>query len=315
MTRLSTPRTANLPRLLRAFALVAAMIAIFRASAQQAERMKVVTTFSILADFARNVGGDRVDVTSLVGPNGDVHVYAPTAGDVQAVKRARLVIINGLGLEGWLPRLIDSSAISAVSVVATTGIVPREVGAGERLARHREVGSADPHAWQSVENAKTYVANIRDAMIEADPANAATYKDNAAAYLAKLDELDHEVRDAIARIPADHRKVISAHDAFGYFAAAYGIAFVAPQGVSTESEPSAQDVAAVITQIRQQKIPAIFLENISDPRLIRQIASETGAAVGGTLFSDSLTDANGAAPSYIEMMRHNVKTIATALAE
>src|ERR1700744_822490 len=169
MTRLSTPRTANLPRLLRVFALVAAMIAIFPASAQQAERMKVVTTFSILADFARNVGGDRVAGTSLVGPNGDVHVSAPTAGDVQPVKRARLVIINGLGLEGWLPRLIDSSATSAISVIATKGIVPREVGAGERLARHREVGSADPHAWQSVENAKTYVGDIRDAMIEADP--------------------------------------------------------------------------------------------------------------------------------------------------
>jgi zinc/manganese transport system substrate-binding protein len=303
-----------MPRLLRLLVLAVAMVAMWPASAQEAARMKVVTTFSILADFARNVGGDRVEITSLVGPNGDVHVYAPTAGDVQAVKRARLVIINGLGLEGWLPRLISSSATKAITVVATKGIVPRQVGAGERLARHREVGSPDPHAWQSVENAKIYVANIRDAMIEADPANAATYKDNAAAYLARLDALDREVRAAIARIPANRRKVISAHDAFGYFAAAYGIAFIAPQGVSTESEPSAQDVAAVITQIRQQKIPAIFLENISDPRLIHQIASETGAAVGGTLFPDSLTDAKGAAPSYIDMMRHNVTTITAALA-
>jgi zinc/manganese transport system substrate-binding protein len=303
-----------MPRLLRLLVLAVAMVAMWPASAQEAARMKVVTTFSILADFARNVGGDRVEITSLVGPNGDVHVYAPTAGDVQAVKRARLVIINGLGLEGWLPRLISSSATKAITVVATKGIVPRQVGAGERLARHREVGSPDPHAWQSVENAKIYVANIRDAMIEADPANAATYKDNAAAYLARLDALDREVRAAIARIPANRRKVISAHDAFGYFAAAYGIAFIAPQGVSTESEPSAQDVAAVITQIRQQKIPAIFLENISDPRLIHQIASETGAAVGGTLFPDSLTDAKGAAPSYIDMMRHNVTTITVALA-
>jgi len=306
--------TARLPRPLRLFVLAVAMAAMWPAAAQEPARMKVVTTFSILADFARNVGGDRVDVTSLVGPNGDVHVYAPTAADVQAVKRARLVIINGLGLEGWLPRLISSSATKAISVVATKGIVPRQVGAGESLARHREVGSADPHAWQSVENAKIYVANIRDAMIEADPANATTYKDNAAAYLARLDALDREVRAAIARIPADRRKVISAHDAFGYFAAAYGIAFVAPQGVSTETEPSARDVAAVITQIRQQKIPAIFLENISDPRLIRQIASETGAAVGGTLFSDSLTDPKGAAPTYIDMMKHNVATIAAALA-
>ena len=314
MTRFFPTRTSRPSRLVRLLVLAVAMAAMWPASAQEAARMKVVTTFSILADFARNVGGDRVEITSLVGPNGDVHVYAPTAGDVQAVKRARLVIINGLGLEGWLPRLISSSATKAITVVATKGIVPRQVGAGERLARQRDVGAPDPHAWQSVENAKIYVATIRDAMIEADPANAATYKDNAAAYLARLDALGREVRAAIARIPADRRKVISAHDAFGYFAAAYGIAFIAPQGVSTESEPSAQDVAAVITQIRQQKIPAIFLENISDPRLIHQIASETGAAVGGTLFPDSLTDAKGAAPTYIDMMRHNVTTITAALA-
>src|ERR1700761_2745225 len=193
MTRLSMLRTVNLPRLLHVFALVAVMIAVFPASAQQAERMKVVTTFSILADFARNVGGDRVDVTSLVGPSGDVHVYAPTAGDVQAVKRAKLVIVNGLGLEGWLPRLIDSSATSAISVVATKGIVPRQVGAGERPARHPEAGSADPHALggpgaplarHPLENPKRYLPNSRGRMKPADPADAATYKDNSAAYLA-----------------------------------------------------------------------------------------------------------------------------------
>jgi zinc/manganese transport system substrate-binding protein len=181
-------------------------------------------------------------------------------------------------------------------------------------ARHSE-GSADPHAWQSVANAKIYVANIRDALIAADPAGEAVYRTNAAAYLMKLDALDREVREAVARIPLARRKVISTHNAFSYFEAAYGIAFIAPQGVSTDSEPSARDIAATVTQIRTAKIPAIFLENLSDPRLIRQIAAEAGARVGGTLYSDSLSDEKGNAPTYIDMVRHNIKALTSALAE
>lgn len=282
---------------------------------QQATKLKVVATFSILGDFARNVGGDRADVTTLVGPSGDVHVYTPTAADAEAIRNARLVIVNGLGLEGWLPRLVQSSGSNATTVVATKGIVPRKVAAGEISNHDRGAGAVDPHAWQSVANAEIYVANIRDAMIAADPANAATYRANASAYLVRLDALDHDVRAALAPIPLERRKVISTHDAFGYFAAAYDITFMAPQGVSTETEPSARDVAAIIAQIKKEKIPAVFLENISDPRLMRQIASETGAAIGGTLYSDSLTAKNGAAPNYIEMVRHNVRTIASALME
>ncbi|MCC8973201.1 metal ABC transporter substrate-binding protein [Bradyrhizobium sp. Cham227] len=288
--------------------------AILPASAQQdARKLPVVATFSILADFARNIGGDRVDVTTLVGPNGDVHVYTPTTADAEAIRNVSLVIINGLGLEGWLPRLVKSSGSNATTVVATRGIAPRKVAAGEILSRDRGVGSVDPHAWQSVANAEIYVANIRNAMVAADPANAATYRANTSAYLAKLETLDRDVREALAPIPVERRKVISTHDAFGYFAAAYHVAFVAPEGVSTETEPSARDIAAIITQIKKEKIPAVFLENVSDPRLMRQIASETGAAIGGTLYSDSLTNENGEAPSYIEMIRHNVKTIASAL--
>ena len=175
------------------------------------------------------------------------------------------------------------------------------------------VSDADPHAWQSVVNAKIYVANIRDALIAADQAGAPAYRANADAYLAKLDALDREVREAVAQIPEARRKVISTHDAFGYFAAAYGIAFIAPQGVSTESEPSARDIAAIITQIRTAKIPAVFLENISDPRLMRRISAETGARIGGTLYSDSLTGENGDAPTYIDMVRHNIKALTSAL--
>jgi zinc/manganese transport system substrate-binding protein len=285
------------------------------ASAQrEATKPKAVATFSILGDFARNVGGDRVDVTTLVGPNGDVHVYTPTTADAEAIRNAGLVIVNGLGLEGWLARLVESSGSNATIVVATHGIVPCKVATGEILSRDRGVGSVDPHAWQSVANAEIYVANIRDAMIAADPANAATYRDNASAYLAKLEALDHDVREALAWIPVQRCKVISNHDAFGYFAA-YEITFVAPQGVSTATEPTARDIATIITQIKKQKIPAVFLENLSDPRLMRQLASETGAAIGGTLYSDSLTDENGEAPSYIEMVRHNIRTVANALAD
>jgi zinc/manganese transport system substrate-binding protein len=273
--------------------------------------LKVVATFSILGDFAKNVGGDRADVTTLVGPNGDVHVYTPTAADAQSVRSASLLIVNGLGLEGWLPRLIESSGSKASIVTASDGIVPRKVDARNR---HRAPGAADPHAWQSVANAEVYVANIRDAMIAADPADADVYKANASTYLAKLEALDHDVREAMAQIPADRRKVISTHDAFGYFAAAYDVAFLAPQGVSTDSEPSARDIAAIITQIRTERIPAVFLENISDPRLIRQIASEAGVAIGGTLYSDSLTDGEGEAATYIELIKHNIKAITEALA-
>jgi zinc/manganese transport system substrate-binding protein len=290
--------------------------AILPASAQQdATNLQVVATFSILGDFARNVGGDRVEVTTLVGPNGDVHVYTPTTADAEAIRNARLVIVNGLGLEGWLPRLVKSSSGNATTVVATHGIVPRKVAASEILRRDRGVGSVDPHAWQSVANAEIYVANIRDAMVAADPANAAAYRANTSAYLAKLETLDRDVREALAPIPVERRKVISTHDAFGYFAAAYDITFVAPQGVSTETEPSARDIATIIMQIKKEKIPAVFLENISDPRLMRQIASETGAAIGGTLYSDSLMPKDGEAPSYIEMVRHNIRTIASALIE
>lgn len=281
--------------------------------AQAQDKLNVVATFSILGDFAKNVGGDRINVTTLVGANSDTHVYTPTPSDAKKITDAKLVIVNGLGLEGWLPRLVKSSGGRAATVVATKGITARKIEAGEALSQDHDAGSADPHAWQSVVNAKIYVGNIRDALIAADPAGADAYKANAASYLSKLDALDREVREAVAKIPPERRSVISTHDAFGYFAAAYGVRFIAPQGVSTESEPSARDIAAIITQIKRQKIPAVFLENVSDPRLIQRIASETGAKIGGTLYSDSLTDEKGPAPTYIDMVRHNIKALTSAL--
>jgi zinc/manganese transport system substrate-binding protein len=282
---------------LTAFAL-ALVVCQLRAEA----RLNVVASFSILADFVKNVGGDKVDVTALVGPNGDVHVYAPAPSDAKRVADAKLLVINGLGLEGWLPRLVQSAGSKATTVTASNGIAPLQSGS-----------EADPHAWQSVANAKIYVANIRDALAAADPADAVAFRTNSDRYLAELDALDMEVKAAIGRIPPERRKVISTHKAFGYFAAAYGIAFIAPSGVSTENEPSASDIAAIIRQTKTDKIPAVFLENISDDRLIQRIAAETGAAIGGTLYSDSLTRENGPAPTYIDLVRHNIKALTGAL--
>ena len=265
-------------------------------------RLNVVASFSILADFARQVGGDRVNVASLVGPDSDVHVYTPTPYDAKEVGASRLLIVNGLGLEGWLPRLQQASGSKAPIVVATQGITPRKRGS-----------DADPHAWQSVRNAMVYVRNIRDALVAADAADAETFKANAERYLAELDALDREVRADVEKIPPERRRVISTHDAFGYFADAYGIQFFAPLGVSTETEPSARDVAGIIAQIKQTKIPVVFLENFNDDRLAGRIAAETGAKIGGTLYSDALSGEKGPVPTYIAMVRHNIRALTSAL--
>jgi zinc/manganese transport system substrate-binding protein len=266
-------------------------------------RLKVVASFSIIGDFVRNVGGERVDLTTLVRSDGDVHVYSPTPTDASRVADAKLLVINGFGLEGWLPRLLQASGSKATIVTATKGIAPLKAGS-----------DTDPHAWQSVVNAEKYVANIADALAAADPPDADFFRNNAASYVAKLDALDREVQQAVKQIPESRRKVISTHDAFGYFEARYGIEFIAPLGVSTESEASARDVAAIITQVKAAHIPAVFLERVSDPRLMRRISAETGAKIGGTLYSDSLTGEKGDAPTYIDMVRHNIRTLTSALA-
>ncbi|KRQ10503.1 zinc/manganese transport system substrate-binding protein [Bradyrhizobium sp. USDA 4503] len=288
----------------RLFGLIGLALLLASGPARAAERINVVASFSILADMVHNVGGNNVDVTALVGPDGDAHVYAPTPADAKKVADAKLVVINGLGFEGWMPRLLQASGSKAPVAVATKGIMPRKMG-----------GHDDPHAWQSVANAKIYVVNIRDGLIAAAPDQTGIFKANADAYLAKLEALDREVHEAVAKVPEARRKVISTHGAFGYFADAYGVTFFSPLSVSTDSEPSARDIAAIIAQIKVAKIPAVFLENISDPRLIERIAAETGARVGGTLYSDGLTAEKGDAPTYIDMVRHNIKALTSALAE
>jgi zinc/manganese transport system substrate-binding protein len=276
------------------------------ANAQTGEKRPVVATFSILADFARNVGGERIEVTALVGPNGDTHVYQPKPADAQKLGSARLILVNGLGLEGWIDRLIKASGAKAPVIVATKGISPQEMREDGRIG-------TDPHAWQSIANAKIYVANIRDGLTAVDPEGAAVYRTNAESYLAKLDALESEVKEEVGKIPPAQREIITTHDAFGYFGTAYGFRFIAPEGISTETEASARDVAKIIRQIKSQKIPAVFLENVTDPRLVRNIASESGAKIGGTLYSDALSPPDGPAATYIDMMRNNIKQFSAAL--
>jgi len=289
--------------LTRRDALALSLAALVMPAKAEAKKIPVVASFSIIGDFVRQVGGDRVSVTTIVGPDGDAHVYQPSAADGRRIAQARLIFVNGLGFEGWLDRLTRAAKSKGEVVTLGDGVAARKDEEGQ-----------DPHAWQDVANAKVYVAAIREAMTAADPEGAQTYKANADAYLAKLDALDAEIRQAIDAVPKERRRVVSTHDAFGYFAARYGVEFIAPQGVSTEAEVSARDVARIIDAVRAHKVSAVFTENVADPRLAKRIASETGARMGGTLYSDALSDAKGGGATYIDMMRHNVKELAKALA-
>ena len=283
-------------------------------AAQNADKLKVVATFSILGDMVRNVGGERVEVATLVGPNGDAHVYSPTPADGRRLTEAKIVFTNGLKFEGWIDRLVKSSGTGAEKVEAAKGVKPlkgEEEGHGH--GHDHGHGGSDPHAWQSIGNAKIYVANIRDALIAADEAGKATYQANAASYLKRLDEVEAEVKGLVAKIPPERRRIITSHDAFRYFEEAYGIDFVAPQGVSTESEASAKDVARIIQQIKRERIAAVFVENVSDARLMERIAKETGATIGSRVYSDALSEPNGPAGTYIDMMRHNIRAFSAAL--
>jgi zinc/manganese transport system substrate-binding protein len=305
----SAPRRAVLSALLAALALCATAAAPWGV-ARADEPLPVVASFSILSDLVKQVGGERVSVQALVGPDGDAHVFSPAPADAKKLAAARLIVVNGLGLEGWIQRLIKASGTTAPVVVASTGVKSIK-GEDEDHPGHEGI---DPHAWQNVGNAEIYVANIRDALIKADPAGKDGYEARATAYLAQLSALDGEVKAAVATIPADRRRIITTHDAFGYFAKAYGLEMIAPQGVSTESEASAKDVARVIAQIRRDKVPAVFLENISDPRLMQRIAGETHVVVGGKLFSDALSPPDGPASTYVDMIRYNVAAFKAALA-
>ena len=265
--------------------------------------LKVVASFSILGDMVQQVGGDQIKVTTLVGADADGHVYQPTPADARTVARADLLVVNGLSFEGWIDRLIQASGYKGSVITATDGIQPQKM----------QVHDTDPHAWQNLSNARIYIRNIVKGLSLADPAGASVYKANAVRYLEKLDAVEAEVVKTISSIPPQRRKVVTLHDAFGYFEAAYGLAFLAPVGISTESEASAADVAKLIRQIRKEQIPAVFIENISDPRLLEQITRETGARIGGVLYSDALSSTDGPASTYLDMFLYNTHTLAEAL--
>lgn len=307
---------------------VVTLAASTEAAAAAEPKVKAVASFSILGDMVRQVGGDRVEVTTFVGPNGNAHDFEPTPADAKRLAQSDVLFINGLGMEGWLPRLEQASGFDGETVRVTEGIdaaaMPEDRAGHDHGAEHdghahedhahaHDDGALDPHAWQNLRNAKLYVANIRDGLIAADPEGRAVYEANAEAYLTRIDALDRRIKAAVAKIPEQRRVVVTSHEAFGYFGRAYGIEFLAPQGVSTDSEASAKTVAQIIDQVRERNIPAVFLENVSDPRLLKQIADETNAKVGGTLYSDALSEPDGPAPTYLEMIRHNMAELSKAL--
>lgn len=278
-------------------------------------KLNVVASFTILADFARVVAGERANVRSLVGPDSDAHVYRATPADARLVKDAQLVLVNGLGFEGFMTRLVKSSGTKAAIITATAGIkaMKADDDHGHNHKGGHDHGKLDPHAWQSIEAAKIYVANIRDGFIKVDPAGKDSYTANAAAYITQLDGLRNDIRTALAAIPKDKRVAITSHDALAYFGREFEFTLEAVQGVSTEGEPSAKDVARIIRLAREHKARAIFVENMTNPRIAEQIARETGAKIGGKLFSDALSDEKGEAPTYIAMMKHNAKMLIDAI--
>ena len=286
---------------------IIAVSGLLPAAAFAAEKIKAVASFSILGDMVSRVGGELVEVTTIVGPNADTHVYEPKPADAAALAGTQIFFVNGLGFEGWMERLVEATGFKGAMVVASDGITSRtmmEDGAEE----------TDPHAWQSLSNGLVYVKNITDGLCRVDAAGCDTFKKNAETYSAEITALDAEVKTKIAAVPEAKRKVIATHDAFGYFGRAYGVSFMAPEGMSTESEASAADVAKLIEQIRKDGVSALFVENMSDPRLIEQISKETGVKLGGSLFADALSEASEGGATYLDMFKHNIALLAPAMA-
>jgi len=272
-------------------------------NAMAEDKLKVVASFSIVADLVKQIGGDRVEVSTLVGPNTDMHSFQPSPSDLKRLLGAQLVVINGLGLESWADRLVKAAGYRGARLIASKGVKALPGGGHGRY---------DPHAWQEVANVKIYAGNIRDALSAADPKNTLKYQQLATEYIDQLGALEAEIKAAFRDIPKP-RRVVTSHEAFTYYGDAYDIEFLAPQGVSEHAEPSAKVITQLIRQIKREQVKAVFVENISGLRLMEQIARETGAVVGGTLYSDALSDASGPAATYIEMMRHNTRLLAMAL--
>ena len=264
-------------------------------------RLRVVTSFSILQDLVKTLGGDHVSVVNLVGENSDAHTYQPKPSDAIAIASAHLVVFNGLAFEGWMARLIENSGYKNQQLIASLGV--------DAITRGEE---SDPHAWQSFHNIRVYIHNITRMLIALRPQHAEELAQRQRRYLNALNALERRLIERIAGIPAKKRIVVTSHDAFGYLGREFDIQFLAPLGLSIDVEASAADVSAIIDQIRKQRVKALFVENINDPRLLQRIAAETGVAIGGRLYSDALSEAHGPAGTYLDMMRHNVESLISA---
>ena len=277
--------------------------------AQASEPMQITASFSVLADLVRVVGAERVKVTALVGPDEDAHVFEPKPVDAKTILQSRLVVMNGLGFEPWMQKLLESSGFKGERLEASRGVTPRTLAIGS----FQGLSETDPHAWQDPTNVIIYVQNIRAALTKLDPAGASLYQKNTDGYITELKALDEWAKAQLYRIPQTKRKVITSHDAFGYFAAHFNVTILAPQGVSTETEPGAKEVAGLIRQIKREKIKAVFMENMTNPKLISQIAADTGVTLGPALYVDALSAKAEAGSTYLKLMHHNVAELAMAM--
>lgn len=274
-----------------------------------------VASFSILGDFLREIGGNFLSLETIVGPEADAHAFSPAPSDAQKLARARFVVLNGLGFEGWMPRLIRASGFRGTQIVASGGIATIKAQAHAHGHGHgHSHDDADPHVWQDPRRAQAMVRTIAEGLAAVDRETAEAYRMAATRYIGELQALDAWVEGEFASIPRARRRIVTSHDAFGYFGARYGIDVLSPQGVSTRSEPSAQGIARLVQQIRRERIGAIFVEVGANPRVLEQVAAESGARIGGKLHADALSRADGPAPSYVAMIRHNTRMIAEALA-
>ncbi len=298
-------------RLVALVALALAVLLTTTPATARAAPLEVVASFSILGDLVREVGTDRVRVTTLVGPDEDAHGFQPRPSDARLAREADLIVANGLGFDPWMERLARSSGHPRAVVVASEGVTPlKDTGDHRHSHGHgHNHGAFDPHAWQDVANVRHYVANIAAALAAADPDGATHYRENANRYGRELDALDADIQTRLAAVPDASRKIVTAHDAFGYFGHTYGVRFLAAAGVSNHSEASAAGVARLVRQLRREAVPVVFIENVGDPRLIDRIAREGGARLGGKLYSDALSGPDGPAPTYLKMMRHNLEVL------
>lgn len=287
-----------------------AVLPAFARTASADAKPRVVATFSILGDLVAQVGGDHIELTVLVGADVDAHTYQPKPTDARALAVAQALVSNGLGFEGWIDRLAKAAPFRGQAIVASTGVATLQAAP---TPGHGHAHGTDSHCWQDVGRARRYVANIVSGLALADAANADHYRESGQRYDQRLADLDRWVKAEIAKVPAEQRRAITSHDAFGYFASAYGVQFQSPRGFTTDSEPSARDVAALIRQVREQKIKALFVENMSNPGLVNQIAQESGAVVGPRLYSDALSAPGGPAPTYEAMMRYNVTALVAGM--